>query len=284
MSSMVADSNALRNPALKDYFHRSRENSILLADTTLIEMWKRNAVFTSKNSLLIASQFLDRVFVLKKTHEVLDYQITDENGAASLIDYQATLEIRRLCRDLMTLPEPESVVEEMAEKELMAKRYIAELQQQIADLEAGLVDVTKQFNSDQIRQLRTGNGVTTETKKMLLELWKETTGRFMIDNAMVKPKSAMLFKDTLGMFASRYSLCMMIYYVLWVQKGRQTGQEHLRLNDVIDMQIAAMSTFFNGMLSTDALAFNTSRAVRAILANYGAYVGEDWMLTQEAPS
>lgn len=73
---------------------------------------------------------------------------------------------------------------------------------------------------------------------------------------------------------------MMIYYIFWVQNGRQTGRaEHLRVNDVVDMQLAAMGTYFNGVLSTDALVWNTSQAVRAILRQFGAYVGEDWIVS-----
>ncbi|WP_233998198.1 hypothetical protein [Erythrobacter sp. QSSC1-22B] len=277
---MIADSNALRDPSLKDYFLRSRKNGILLADTTLIEMWKRSALFTSKNSLLIASQFLDRVFVLKKTHEVLELDITNEEQANLLIDYQATVELRAVCHDLMTLPEPPLLRSFMAEKEEMAKHYISELHVQTTDLEAALVDVTKQFKPDQIKQLRTGEGVTEQTKRILFQLWRDTTAQFIVDNGVPHHEKGTLFKDVLGQLPARYSLCMLIYYVLWVQKGRQTGQQHLRLNDIIDMQIAAMSTYFNGMLSRDALAFNTSRAVRAVLANHGAFVGKDWMIEQ----
>lgn len=63
-----------------------------------------------------------------------------------------------------------------------------------------------------------------------------------------------------------------------MQKGRQTGPTtHLRVNDVIDMQQAALGTFFDGVISRDDLVLKTSLGARAILHAYGAYVPVDWV-------
>ena len=276
---LLADSNALGNPQLKTYFSASRDHHIALSDLTLVEMRKEHAVFNSRESLRIASQFPNQVFVLKRTHEILELNITCSADTDALFDYQAGAELDQITRDLMTVPVPNRLKARMAELEPEATNVITELGKQMQDLEAGLVSMTKEFKQPQIKQLRTGVGVTEDTRQTLFRLLKETTAQFMIDNQQPLNRKGIKLTEARGMCGFRYCLCMMIYYILWVQNGRQTGRaEHLRVNDVIDMQLAAMGTYFNGVLSTDKLVWNASQAVRAILRQYGAYVGEDWVL------
>ncbi len=279
MPMLLADSNALRNPGLKAYLAASRDHHIALSDLTLVEMRKRNALSTSRESLLIASKFPAQVFVLKRTHEILELNIAGAGGVDALFDYPAGIELARLMRDLTTLPPPAGLSAEMAMLEREAAAVTAELGRQMADLEAALVSAAAEFKPDELRQLRIARDVSEGTRRTLFRLLKETTGRFFVDNQQRLGRRGIKFSEARGMFALRYSLCMTIYYILWVQTGRQTGRaEHLRLNDVVDMQLAALSTYFNGVLSTDALVLNTSRGARAILRGYGGYVGEDWIV------
>lgn len=275
---LLADSNALRNPDLRAYLRASRDHRIVLSDLTLIEMRKRNALSTSRESLLIASAFPSQVFVLKRTHEILEFNIASSSDVDLLFDYEAGVELDQLTRGLMELPPSDALKARMTELEQEAVNVIAELGKQMEGLEEALVDITKEFKQPQIKELRTGEKVSEQTREILFRLLKETTARFFIDNQPRPGRKGIMLTEARGMFALRYSLCMMIYYILWVQNGRQTGRaEHLRINDVIDMQLAALSTYFNGVLSSDGLVWDTSRAARAILRRYGAYVGDDWV-------
>lgn len=278
---LLADSNALRHPHLKAYLAASRDHRIVLSDLTLIEMRKKNPVSTSRESLLIASQFRNQVFVMKRTFEILELNVATASDVDALFDYQAGIELDEIITDLMTLPPPDRLKIRMAALEAEAVNVIAELGKQMVGLEEAMVDITNEFNQAQLKQLRTGVEVSEETQQILFRLLKETTARFFIDNHAPIAGKGILLAKARGMFAFRYSLCMMIYYILWVQAGRQTGKkEQLRVNDVIDMQLSAISTYFNGVLSRDALVWETSRASRAILRRYGAYVGEDWIVPE----
>ena len=282
MAMLLADSNALRNPDLRAYLNASRDHLIALSDLTLIEMRKRNALSTSRESLLIVSAFPSQVFVLKRTHELLEFDITTSDDVDLLFDYDAGIELGHLAKGLMALPASEALKARMTELEEEAVNVISELGKQMAGLEEALVDITKEFKQSQIRELRTGENVSDTTREILFRLLKETTARFFLDNQPLPRRKGIKLIKARGMFAFRYSLCMMIYYILWVQTGRQTGRAaHLRINDVIDMQLAALSTYFNGVLSNDGLVWDTSRAARAILRRYGAYVGDDWVLPEK---
>jgi len=242
-------------------------------------MRKRNALSTSRESLMIASSYPTQVFALKRTHDILEFNIATSADIDQLFDYPSSAELLQICTALRSLPAPEWLRDRMNDLELEAATVITELTGQMQGLEEALVEMTADFTAEQIKQLRTGKDVTDETRATLFRLLKETTARFFVDNQPQRPRRGILLSKARGMFAFRYSLCMMIYYIKWVQIGRQTGRAaHLRVNDVIDMQLAALSTYFNGVLSADGLVWDTSKAAREILRRFGAYVGADWIL------
>jgi hypothetical protein len=282
---LLADSNALGNPDLRAYLAASRDHHIALSDLTLVEMRKEHPIANSRMSLRIASRFPSQIFVLKRTHEILNLNIAASGDADALFDHMAGAELDQDLMDLVTVPVPGRLKDRMAALEIEAINVIFELSKQMQGLEEALVDMTKEFKPDQVKQLRTGQDVTEETRHTLFRLLKETTARFFVDNQQPLNRKGILLTEARGMFAFRYSLCMMIYYILWVQNGRQVGRaQHLRVNDVIDMQLAAIGTYFNGILSTDRLVRNTSHTVRAVLRQFGAFVAEDWIVPNSLAS
>lgn len=277
MPTLLVDTNALRRPALEEYLTASRDNHIVLSDLVLIEMRKRNAISTSRQSLAIACRYPMQVYVLKRTHEILDVQVSQVDEVGALLDYPASHDLSLIAQDLYRVPVPLTLTESMAELEAEASLVIVELTSQMASLEDSLVRATKEFNAEQLRQLRTGIGITVETGEIFFRLLKGVVAQFFVTNGLAVGRKGMMIGEAMRMFGFRYALCMMIYYVRWVQHGRQVGRrQELRVNDVIDMQLAAMSTYFNGVLSGDSLVKDTSSTVRSILRMWGAFVGDDW--------
>lgn len=277
MINLLADSNALRHVGLKAYLAASRNHAILLSDLTLIEMRKSRALSTSRASLQIAAAFPGQVFVLRRTDEMLSEDIRAQDQAHSLIDYQATVDLAALSRDLQTVPEPAGLRDRMAALQADANIVVSRLTEEVAVLEDGLVDAARNFTSAELTQIRTVSGVTDGTRRKLLDLLKETTGGFILRNQEPGRRGRMLLRDAMGLFAFRYSLCMLLYYMEWIRVGRTTGKAlPRRVNDVVDMQVAAMATYFNGLLSADAGLQTISNTARGVLRGFGAFVGEDW--------
>jgi hypothetical protein len=281
MITLLADSNALRHAGLKAYLTASRNHAIALSDLTLVEMRKSNALSTSRDSLLIASQYLQQVFVLRRTDEMVGENITADDQVHGLLDYEAGIELANLCHRLQTIPEPPGLRTEMDELEANARLVMRRLADEVALLEPGLVDAAKDFTQAELTQIRTVSGIEDSTKRKLLDLLKETIGTFILQNQEPGRRKPMQLGEAMGMFAFRYSLCMLLYYMEWVRVGRTTGKKiALRVNDVVDMQVAAMATYFNGVLSADEGLQTISNTVRGVLRGFGAYVGEDWRVPE----
>ncbi len=64
---------------------------------------------------------------------------------------------------------------------------------------------------------------------------------------------------------------LLLYYMMWVRIGRQTNEKlPLRVNDVVDMQLAALGTFLDGLLSADEDLQIVSNTARGMLRSFGA--------------
>ena len=82
----------------------------------------------------------------------------------------------------------------------------------------------------------------------------------------------------MAMFGFRYSLCVLLYTLGWVRTGSQKGRKvEQRVRDVIDLQVATVGTFLDGVLSLDKGLQEVSRSARHLLRLWGAYVGDDWV-------
>jgi len=273
---LIADSNALRHDGLRQYLEASRNHAVALSDLTMIEMRKNNALSTSRSSLKIITAHLDQTFLLKPTHLILEQRISSEADTALLFDYAASADLDRLCRALQRVPMPDGLAAHMGGMEVRAREQIRLLHQQVAELEPGMIEAASDFTQEELRQIRTGSNIADGTRDKLFVLLKETTAEFIRRNQPnLRRAGNIRLREAMGLFAFRYSLCMLLYYMRWVKGRRQRGVS--RVNDVVDMQKAAMATFFNGLLSGDGAMQEIAGFARTILRSWGAYVGDDFI-------
>lgn len=142
-----------------------------------------------------------------------------------------------------------------------------------------MVDAIKVFDNRDLAALRGPGNATIphETMGRVFDLLLRSTRDFMVRNQQKGGSEPMKVVDAMSMFGFRYSLCVLLYTLDWVRSGSSRGRQlKKRVNDVIDLQVAAVGTFFNGVLSADKKLQDVSRGARHLLRLWGAYVGPDW--------
>lgn len=279
MTLLIADSNALRYPGLEQFLAASHDHALCLSDWTLTEMRKKDALSTSRDSLKIVFKFPRQCFALRRTDLLLEDQIGNKEGAERLIDARATLELRQLSEALWRIPPPLWLKSEMKGIERDAVELIARLRADVEAWDDEMVDAVGVFSQAEVSLLRSPKTETIphDTMRKVFDLLLHTTRDFMIRNQQRGATEPIKVSLAMRMFAFRYSLCILLYTLGWVRTGSQSSpQIEKRVNDVIDLQIATVGTFFNGVLSRDAKLQEVSQAARHLLRLWGAYVGEDW--------
>ncbi len=276
MQMLMADSNALRHPNLRNFLGASISNKIVISDLAIIEMRKKQAFKTSQESLRIASYFPGQIFLVRPTHEILEAVIDGERETDKIFDYPGSVELQQLGVRLQEMPVDQGLKMQMGELEGVAAKQHRALIEQVASLESGMIDACNLFSNSELAEIRSGVLPSKSTRAKIFELLRDTVAEFMIKNIDAMPVGRVTFGEIKNTFSFRYPLCMLIYYVEWVQIGRQRlGEGKSRTNDVVDMQQAAISTFFNGILSGDKKLKRVSGSARAILRGWNAYVGQD---------
>ncbi|MBW4331722.1 hypothetical protein KY084_12660 [Stakelama sp. CBK3Z-3] len=277
MITIVFDKNLMRAPAMEEFLAMDRNHAVAFSDWTIIEMQKKNALTTSRESLSIAAKFPNQVFALRPVGDILDDQIRSKDDAIMLIDYGESVRLGQLAADLRRIPPPEHLRPTIKEAEAYASTMIERLHNEVVDWEDALVSAAGVFTREERRAIAMQQTVSDATRRKAIDLLLESTRNFMIDNQQKQGSKPMKVKDAMSMFGFRYSLCVLIHTLAWIGEGAGRGKKvDKRVNDAIDLQVAAVGTFFEGVLSRDKQVANTPSAARSILRAWGAYVGKDW--------
>ena len=277
MITIVFDKNLMRAQAMEEFLAMNRNHAIAFSDWTIIEMQKKSALATSRGSLAIAAKFPNQVFALRPGYDILDDEIRAKDNAIKLIDYRESVRLRQLAADLRRIPPPKHLGPTMQEAEVYASTMIERLRDEVSDWEDALVSAAGVFTEEERRAIAMQQKISDATRRKAIDLLLEATRNFMIDNQQKQGTEAIKIKDAMSMFAFRYSLCVLIYTLSWIGEGAGRGKKlERRVNDAIDLQVAAVGTFFEGVLSNDRQVSNISFVVRKLLRQWGAYVGRDW--------
>ena len=277
MITIVLDKNLMRAPAMEEFLSMDRNHAVALSDWTIIEMQKTNALTTSRESLAIAAKFPNQVFALRPVGDILDDEVRSKDDATKLIDFAESVRLGQLAADLRRVPPPDHLGPMMQEAEAYASTMIGRLREEVADWEEALVGAAGEFTREERRAIATQQKISEATRLKANDLLLEATRNFMIDNQQKQGAEPMKVKDAMSMFAFRYSLCVLIHTLAWIKEGAGRGKKlEKRVNDAIDLQVAAVGTFFEGTFSGDKQVRDVSFVARTLLRQWGAYVGEDW--------
>lgn len=269
---LLVDSNCLRSSELRDFLKASFQNAIVIDQLVLFEIFKKNPLATSRESLAIAAEFIDQIYVVKPTHRWLDEVIKSNRDLERLIDLEATADLRELCQGLFQEPPADDITSRVEARQAEAVNYVDRLSDELDEYEIALLERAKEFSASELTEIRTGNIVTDKTREKITALLYEITGHFILsyqEPNRTKPLSIAIAKN---MFAFRYALCVVLFYLEWVQLGRGSKKLTKRLNDIVDLQIAAVSTFFSGVASGDARTRTIANGATHMLAKWGAFV------------
>jgi hypothetical protein len=272
LTLLLVDSNCLRSPGLRDYLEASPDNAVVIDHLVLFEIFKKNPVLTSRNSLVIAADFIDQLYVVKPTHRWLNEVIASDRDLEGLIDSEATGDLRELCQGLFDDPLPDSIMSRVEARQAQAIDYVDRLRDEMNEYEVSLLERAQEFSASQLTEIRIGRGVSDETRNKIHGLLNEITGHFILSYQEPNRTEPLATSTARNMFAFRYALCVVLFYLEWVRSGRSSKKLTKRLNDLIDLQIATVATFFGGIASNDDLTLTVASEATAILAKWGAFV------------
>lgn len=268
----IVDSNYLRRPELEEYLARSPRNMAVLAEFVLLEAQKKKPLLTLAGSTEILSRYPRQVLILRPSSKLLGFHGQGAGLQKRLIDGRKSSGFGRFCEDVKAAASGNAVVpDELARAARTAQSHIASL----ADAASTILDLFRanagRFTPDEIKILRSRQPRPWPVQEKLLDMVFESAAD-VAGGAKLRPRKYTP-SDIVNLPVVRYCLCMMLLFIRWIENGRQPaiGNDSVA-NDVIDANIAAYSTYFDGVLSGDLTVQSLAREARYILAEIGGYV------------
>ena len=274
MKRQVVDSNYLRDPALRTYLASSRSNFIVMTDFVAMEMHRKNALSTTRNSMAIACDFPGQILVLRDSSYVIAMRGNIGGYPKRLVDQKQSIGMPDYCSLLQNAANTPANRAYIEESQTIAAGHFDRLTAECAEVPAIFSQITASFNTLELTSLRERLPYTERLQQKLLESMHEVCKALFRSSRLPLSAWPRTNGNAFNTFVFRYAMCLVLLYTRWVQDGRQLARKPERVrNDVVDMNIAATSTYFSGVLSKDQKLVGVQREARYLLRAIGAYVG-----------
>jgi hypothetical protein len=268
----VVDTNYLQIPHLREYLARSPCHLVVLTDIVAIEACKTNAAVVLPLSMKALSEFPRQVLILKESAKIIEMSGRPAGLTKRMIDHRQTGTFGAFCADLHAANEGDPVQQaRLRERERFAASKISHLVNSSAELIGHFQAAAAAFSEKELAEIRARRPYSQTTQKKLIE-------NVIIFAEMIRESLNARQPDNKGeavnSFIFRYALCIVLLITRWVSYGAPAERKPAKIvNDIMDMHLAAYSTYFNGLLSNDANLISVYREARYVLSAIGGAVG-----------
>lgn len=274
MPILIADSNFLQKPALLEYLSATRSNKIALAEEVLVEMHKRDPRYTVTKCLEQARRFPKQVLVLRGVTSIYGLPIRSAADARKLVDERQTRGFADWYDDVVEAGDDTKMGRFLIGREVQAREQIEEIARSVQHIQPIFRNIKKRFDKDELAQLRKRVPYGASTQKKLLEVMYAISRVLFVNTNVPERQYPQLNFHAFRYFIYRYAMCMTLLYTRWVHHGNLSDNTDKLVNHVFDMHLAALATFFGGILSDDEMLVDVHREARWLLrASARAYVG-----------
>ena len=274
MPILIADSNFLQKSALREYLIASRSNRIALAEEVLVEMHKREPALSVQKSLEIARSYPAQVVVIRGVTSFYGFQIRSAADVRRLIDKRQTAGFAQWYDDVLKTGNHYPMAGLLADAQQRARAQIEEVAATVQHIQPIFRKLRKRFDDDEVEQLQKSIPYSPNTQRKLLDIMYEISRALFVKANVPKHHYPQMMPDAFSYFVFRYAMCMTLLYTRWVQNGNLSDDTNKLVNHVFDMHLAALGTFFGGVLSNDKMLLDVHREARWLLRmTHQAFVG-----------
>lgn len=247
----VVDSNFLQREELRAFLGQSPDNRAVLTDYAAMEAYKGDTLASIFKSMAVLSEFPKQVFVLKTTGVVCGIPATELKDNRVLVDWPQSEGFERYCRDLKRAQQGSAPIQ----RQLLDMGREAQAQMDRMAADAGTMIAAFQANealysATDLEAIRSGAPLPSSALKQFIENVIGVSISMMRNHPEVKALPSP--EDAPYAFIVRIALMAHLLHLRWIKTGapREVGANKLR-NDLVDINFAAFSTYFDDLLTAD---------------------------------
>jgi hypothetical protein len=265
MAHLVVDSNHLQSPQLRRFFAKAPANHAVLTDYVAMEAHQGNTLANITRRMAIVGEFPRQVLVLKNTTIVCGLRGRASGLQRRLIDDRQTRDFALYIRRLRDARAGNlSFQRQLLERGEAATQHLHRMQEDAQTLAGILRDVTQAFTKDERRLVRFDAPYTPEMIDKLVKVVIHISAHLFKGHPNVGFRPT--YEELPNTFIFRASLCMFLLSLHWVAMGGfENASTTTMRNDMVDMNIVAYATYFDGLLSSDTKACRIHLDARLLL-------------------
>jgi hypothetical protein len=254
MMRQIVDSSFLETGALREYLAASSDNYAVVPDYVAMEAYKGDTLGQIYSRMAILGEYPRQVIVLKSTQEICNLRGRAAASQTPLIDGDQTRGFPEYCQCLLAAQGGDaSLQQQLLENGRAATAHIDRMLLDMKTLADGIALMTKTYSAAELKILRRSEKPTPEMQEKLIQRVCQLAQLFLADHLSVTNWSS--GSETRDTFVFRYALCAYLSILKRIEKGaaQNVKPEKLR-NDVVDINVVAFATYFDGLLTTDKKA------------------------------
>lgn len=259
MKRMVVDKNFLEAGELRTYLPESKDNFAVISDYAQLEALKGNALVNILKSTEILAQYPKQVLILKPIDVISGLKGKKKGRKKRFTSGRATRAFRKWCKKRARAKAGDNKLQQqIVDAGNEATSQLAAMLENAGTFAENLDEAVKRFTREELEILRQHKPPPPEIVVKILEGTMDLARQFFA----LHPEIGQLpSSDELPhTFIFRFSLCAYLHALRWIVAGgaKDARLERIR-NDMIDVTFAAYATCFDGLLSKDSMANNSTR-------------------------
>lgn len=265
---LVIDTCCLKAEKLNQFLSLSTDHVAVLTDFTVAETFKGDGLLNAGQAWEVLSKFPKQIIILKPLEEIVSASVKRPCLANRFI---AKAETRAAVNFSEVLKAARNgnphILSQLEALTLRAERYMSMLRGEKDSLIRHLKYYDDIFSENERRLLRNGSSLPDKTSVKFIRIVQDSAQKMMCDfDPAFKPRNALHYADN---FCFRYALVYNYYVMQFYQKGMRDRNVSEAGNDIVDIVNATLSTYFNGLMTNDALPNQLAGVVRFWLSEFG---------------
>lgn len=270
MQRLVIDTNYLADEGLEAWLAASRHHYGLINQVTLIEVHKEYASTNARRLMRIACRHPGQIKILRDLTDLTYMDGSTKRLTRRMIDNDQTAKFGTYCTTVIEAPMDEAIASQFAFFEEQSKSYIAEVAETAPRIFNLFRLAERAFTSSDVRHLCQRRSYPPSLQEKMVQL------AFAIREMLIREQRERLtrdMRDAVNTYIFRYSLVVALFFARWVKTGRMdiTNEDRL-INQILDMKIAAMATFYDGLLTREPRMGEIYEEAVFVAAGLGGYV------------
>lgn len=246
---MVVDSNYLQSDKLISYLSKP-ENQVILTDQVSYEAFGSDIY----KALEILSNYADQVFILKRTKTISSQSFRGAGLQKRMIDHKDTKRFKAFSNKILDPSKRDKdFLSSIKIQQAEVQRDLHRIKNEAAKMGEVISKYFSSMSKTEASLLRAGEFYSDDTSNILFKRIENMTLQVLSGHPNITQKKS--HKEFYNAYLFRSCVCFYFVAQEWhLNGGLNSVKSKTMMNDMLDMQIVAYATYFDGLLTNDKKA------------------------------